>query len=225
MSVRLVIAGAGGFAGEVAEYLRQDLAQGRLADCTLAGVLDNFPETGYAASEWKLPLLGRVDDYRFGADERVVIAVGTPALRAQFAERLQTNGAQFFTYVHSSAYVAGSAHVGRGVVVCPGCILNVDSRVDDFAALNVYVSLGHGAHVGAASVLSPFCAVNGDASVGKRTFLATRATIFPRAAIGDDGTVDAHSYVKTVVGDGMMVSNRNEYLVVRNRLLPGTRNP
>lgn len=219
MSIRLVIAGAGGFAAEVAEYIRQDIAKGHLTDCTLAGVLDNTPERGYARFAWTLPLAGRVDDYHFAADERAIIAVGTPSLRAQFARRMAANGARFFTFVHSSVYVAGSARIAHGAVICPGCILNVDCRIEEFAALNVYVSIGHGGRVGACSVLSPFCAVNGDASVGKRTFLATRATIFPKAAIGDDGTVDSHSYVKSVIGDGMMVSNRSEYLVVRNRLV------
>ena len=216
---RLILAGAGGFACEIHEYLRQDIQSGHLRDCEIAGVLDDFPDRYYAHSGLPAPLLGSIDDYRGRDGEAVIIANGTPRHRQRIAARLAANGASFFTYVHSSCYVASTARLGVGVVVCPQAILNHGCRVDDFAVLNVFASAGHGCRIGAYTVLSPYAAVNGDGAVGECGFLGTRATVYPKVTLGRDCTVDTHSFVKASVGDGMIVSNRAEYKVIRNRLI------
>lgn len=219
MPEKLIIAGAGGFAIEVAEYLRQDIAKGALPGYELAGVLDDFPDQFYSVSGLPVPLLGSIQDYRFEPGELAIIAIGSPRGRKTVAQQLEANGAHFFSYIHSSAYVAGNASIGKGVIVCAHAVVNARSTVENFAAINVFSSVGHSAHVGAYSVLSPFSILNGDASIGSLCFLSTRATIFPRVHIGSECTVDAHSYVRTSVEmDGMIITQRSSYQVLKNRL-------
>ncbi|WP_341675061.1 acetyltransferase [Niveibacterium sp. SC-1] len=219
MTRRLIVAGAGGFATELVEYLLQDIAAGHLQGCEVAGVLDDFPDRFYSKSGLEVPLLGGIQDYAFRADEYALVALGTPRDRSTVVARLKQNGARFFTYVHSSCYLARNARLGEGVVACPNAIINANAEVADHVALNIASSVGHGAVVGAFSVLSPFAALNGNARIGERCFLSTRATVFPRVSLGNDCTVDVHSYAKASTEDGMIITHRGTYQVLENRML------
>jgi UDP-3-O-[3-hydroxymyristoyl] glucosamine N-acyltransferase len=127
-------------------------------------------------------------------------------------------GARLFTYVHRSAWVAGSSNLGEGVVVCPNSLVNAGARVGDNVAINVFCSVGHGAQIGAHSVLSPYCSLSGDSVLGEGGFMGTRATLFPKTVLGSDCIVDAHSAVRQSEPDNKMISVRGQYLVLDNRL-------
>lgn len=218
MKKRILIAGAGGFGLEVAEYLLADNAGGYLSGYEVHGALDDGRHQGddFIAG---LKIVGGISNYQPHADEYIVLALGQVAHRVKLGQALKQHGARFFSYVHSSCYVSPTAELGEGIVVAPNCIINAHARIGDFAVVNVFSSIGHGAEVGAYSVLSPYVALNGDANVGARCFLGTRATIFPRVKLGDDCTVDSHSYVKKDAANASIISHRGEYRVDINRLI------
>lgn len=212
----IVIAGGGGFGWELAEYIRQDIATGRLSGVGLRGFIDDnlMPED---RAPIPLPYLGTISDYRPLAGDVVVLALGTPKSRHIVHDHLKKCDATFYSYVHSSVYLASDAHVAEGVIVCPNSIINSGATLSEFSVVNVFGSVGHGACVGAFSVLSPYAALNGNAKTGSDCFLGTRSTIFPNVSLGDRCVVDSHSYVKASVGDNKIISNRGSYLVLDNR--------
>lgn len=218
-AVGVVLVGAGGFAQEVYSYLKGDIATGRLCGFFMKGVLDDLPDTYYHHSGIDLPYLGRLSEYEFEEDDRVLIAIGSAKERARISLDMSARGAKFLTYVHSSCHVADSAVIGAGSIVCPNSIVNSRAVIDEQVVVNVFCSVGHGARVGKFSVMSPYSALNGDSQVGDLCFLGTRATVFPRVSIGNKCMVDSHSFVKSSVPDGHIVSCRSEYSVIRNRLV------
>lgn len=215
---QIVLIGGGGFGRELLQYLRADIAAGRLPACTLAGVLDDRIDCEVVSQGLGLPYLGRLDDFIAQPDMRALVAVGSVRARVSIASRLAERSVLPFTYVHGSAMVAPDATIGEGTVVCPFSIVNSGARVGPFSAINVFCSIGHGAEVGAHSVLSPYSALNGNARIGARSFLGTRATVFPGVSLGDACVVDTHAFVKASVGDRKIVSVRGQYLVLDNRL-------
>lgn len=218
MKKKILIAGAGGFGLEVAEYLLADSVRGYLSGYEVCGALDDRFRCGddFIAG---LKIVGGIAGYQPQADEYIVLALGQIAHRVKLGQALKQYGARFFSYVHSSCYVSPTVELGEGVVVAPNCIINARTRIGDFAVVNVFSSIGHGADVGAYSVLSPYAALNGDAKVGARCFLGTRATVFPGVKLGDDCTVDSHSYVKKDAANASIISHRGEYRVDINRLI------
>lgn len=214
---QIIIAGGGGFGWELAEYVHQDIECGLLCDVSLKGVIDDQTDDAQR-SPIPLPYLGTITNYNPELDEFILLAIGIPRIKRLLYERLSNVGSQFFSYVHSSVYVASSAVIGEGVVICPHCVINSGSVLENFSMLNVFCSIGHGARVGKFSVLSPFAALNGDAQVGTDCFLGTRATVFPRVSLGNKCIVDTHSYVKINAEDGKIISNRGSYMVLKNRL-------
>jgi len=215
---RIIIVGGGGFALEMFGYLQADIDAGRLADCTLAGVLDDSESCEVMRKLPGTTWLGPIRDYRPSGGEAAIIAVGNASARMRLAEVMKAAQISLFTYIHPSACVSTSARLGQGVIVAPQSVINADATVEDNVAINVFSSIGHGAHVGAHSVLSPYSALSGNSSLGERCFMGTRATLFPGVSMGKGCVVDAHSAVKQSVPDKKIVSVRGEYLVVDNRL-------
>lgn len=215
----IIMVGAGGFAQEIYSYLKEDIFGGKLVNFFVKGVLDDFPETYYHHSGIDAPYLGRLDEYKFEGNDRVLIAIGSAKERQRISLEMASRGAEFLTYVHSSCHVAEDSIIGTGSIVCPNSIVNSHAVVGEQVVINVFCSVGHGARIGKWSVLSPYSALNGGACVGDLCFLGTRATVFPRVSVGNKCMVDTHSFAKSNVPDGHIVSCRSEYSVIRNRLV------
>jgi len=207
----VVIAGAGGFALEVADYL---LAESRQGGLPVAGVLvdaDHYDARHLAAIA--LPYLGTITDFRASDGQVVVVAVGTPQGRRAMLERLWAHHNPTPAFVHENCVISPSSTLERASIVCPFSIVNRHARLHAGSMLNVHCSVGHGAQVGAFSVLCPFSALNGDAVVGSDCFLGTRATIYPRITIGEGCMVDSHTGVRINAGDQQVISHRGSYRV------------
>lgn len=215
---KIVLIGGGGFGREVFCYLQADIASGALANCQVAGIVDDNPNCEVMQFIRGVTFLGRLEALEAGGKFSFLIAIGSTERRKKIASQIAALGYPLFTYVHSSVYVAQDAMVGAGTLVAPNCIINSGAVIGECCALNVFCSIGHGAYVGDYSVLSPYCALNGNSRLGNSCMLGTRATVFPGVSLGNRCTVDTHSFVKVNLADGMIVSNRSRYLVVKNRL-------
>lgn len=214
MKKNIIFVGAGGFFNELFDYINYDLLSIDENNFQIKGVLDDK-----VTESEKIRVLGKLDDYEIEENDYFIIAIGNPIIREKFFKKILDKQGKIFTYIHSSAIISEHAEIGIGCIICPNTIVNSNAVVGDNVVLNVFCSVGHDSKVGDHTVLSPYAAVNGGAVVGNSCFLATRATIFPRVNIGNDVTVDSHSYAKANVDNGMIVSCRIKYITVKNRLL------
>jgi len=213
---KLVIAGCGGFGQEVYSYIADDVKKGKIKDLELVGVIDNS-KSSYQNSGIDLPLLGTISEYKFDSKTYVILCVGDVKTRAKLVQNLIDNKAKFYSYIHSSCYLANSAKIGEGVIICPQSVINVNTIIAPHVVINVCCSIGHGADIGEGSILSPYSALNGNASIGKYCFLGTRATIYPQVTLADNCIVDTHSAVKKSVSKPSVISDRTTYVCVPNR--------
>lgn len=213
---KIVIVGGGGFGREIVRYLQDDIAGGHLPKGCLAGVVDPDANCQVAIFLPECSYLGPNNRLENPEQYQYVLAIGDPNARRRIA--LELHGLAMFTYVHRTALVASDAVIGEGTFVGPGSVINSGVTIGKCCSVNVLCSVGHGAVVGDYSVLSPYVALSGDSEIGKSCFLGTRATVFPRVTIGDDCIVDSHSFVKSNIGNRKIVSARERYDVLENRL-------
>ena len=211
--INLIFVGAGGFFLELLDYVKQDNIFDK--NFILKGVLDD----NLKSRTFDLPHLGIVSEYEPQKDDLFLIAIGSVLLRNRFFEILKSKNAAFYTYIHSTAYVASSAHIEEGCIIAPFSIINARALLKANVAVNVHCSVGHESVVGISSVLSPYSAINGNAKVGDLCFLGTRATVYPGVVVGSKSIIDSHSYVKSSVKSKSIVSSRGEYIVLNNRLM------
>jgi sugar O-acyltransferase (sialic acid O-acetyltransferase NeuD family) len=194
MSKSLCIFGSGGFAKEV--YL---LAR----DC---GREVKYFVDLHESKLFDLPVVTEKD---FNPKEHLaIVAVGSPHVRQKITEKLIKLGAEFDTLIHPSARVLGLADLwlhpnvvdkyvklGRGTVICAGCILTGDIELGDFAQLNLGTTIGHDVKTGRYFTTAPMVAISGNVHAGDRVYFGTKACSIEGINIVDDVTVGAAACV------------------------------
>lgn len=176
----LVIFGAGGFGREAVAYA-QDAGQ------TVAGLVDDNP---HALDGFDLPVgvlgpISAVDVSRYDW----VIALGDTTARRNVHRTLAAQGASFRSLIHPTSYVAHSAEVADGAILCPFSMVGAHATVGANVAINIYASVGHDAVVGAHSVLSPYATLNGAVRLEESVFLGSGAVVTPGVTVGRNSKI------------------------------------
>lgn len=187
----MVIVGAGGYGLEVLLYAREAKDRG------WPHTVDGFIDDGLPAGTVVDGGLGVLGPSTHGGllSGGVIIAVGDADARAALAARVRASGGELVTLVHHTAYVASSATVGAGSILCPFSMVAAHARIGSNVSMNVYASVGHEAVVGDHAVLSPYSALLGRTHVGDRCYVATHATVAPGVEVGAQSKVSAGAAV------------------------------
>jgi len=193
---KLIIVGAGGLGREYATWAKA-------AGFEVTGFLDR-DSNALQGTRCSLPILGNEDDYEFAPDDRCILALGDPKVRARVAESLVSK-VEFATVIHPAAIVGDDCRIGHGTVVCPGAVLTADVDVGIHAVINIGAVLGHDVTMGDFCTLCPHADIMGHVTLGDSVFLGTQAVIIPSMTIGDSAIVGAGAVVIRPVAEGATV--------------------
>lgn len=191
---RLVIAGAGGHAGVVADIVR--LSPGlSLEGATAAGpasVRAAGPRLKRLGTDAALPALRRrgVSCAAVG-----VGAVKDTAARARIFALLKRLRFELPPLVHPRAVVAASARLGEGSQVMAGAVVNPGAAVGAGAVVNTGAVVEHDCRVGPQAFLGPGCRLGGQARIGAGAFVGMGAVVLPGVRVGAGSLVGAGAVV------------------------------
>jgi len=104
--------------------------------------------------------------------DRIVVAIGNPALRQRWQQVLEASGAPVGVVVHPSACVSPSAQLDPGCVVLAGAVVNADARLERGALVNSGAVVDHDAICGPYSQLGVNAAMAGGSRLGPLASLA-----------------------------------------------------
>ena len=111
-------------------------------------IVDDDPEAVAAFPDMP-PVLGGLRDYDYPADHEYLIAVGSCGRRATFDRVLADRGGRrLATLVHPTAWVAPSAVLGEGSIVCPLALVAVHAVVGRNVLINTHASVCHDGRIG-----------------------------------------------------------------------------
>lgn len=209
MSIRLVIAGAGGFGRGVRgwvlsspQYLKQHL---------ITSVV--FIDDGEYSKD--LPIISDISSYQPVENDRVLCAIANPATRKKVVSDLGSRGARFHSFVDDRAVLGRQVSIAEGAIICPGVVISANAVIGKHAQINFNCSIGHDVQLGAYSTLSPAVALGGELVVLESSFFGANATVLPRLTLGEEVTVGAGSVVlrsvdsrTTVVGNPARILER-----------------
>lgn len=162
---QIAIIGAGMLGQQIAHHIATD--QGY----KIAGFFDdNF--INISLSEYG-PMLGTIADvenlYHQGLFDQVIIGIGYKHInyRWQCYEKLK-NSVPFLTFVHSTAIVDKSAHIG------PGSFIMAGTLIDDHVTIgeNVFIQVG--------------CSISHHSTIKNNCFLGPRVTVAGRVIIEEN---------------------------------------
>jgi sugar O-acyltransferase (sialic acid O-acetyltransferase NeuD family) len=189
----IAIYGAGGFAREVLELLRDTCRNGGPWN-PVAFISDDATQKGLVLNG--VPVMD-LDAARAacGGSFAVALGVGSPVTKWKLAQRLRDLAPEFPALIHPS--VTRSAHVSveRGVVITAGNILTANIVVREFSMINLACTVGHDAVIGPFATLAPGVNVSGGVRIGEGADIGTGTSILPNVAVGEWSVVGAGAVV------------------------------
>ena len=189
---RLLIVGAGGFGREMFATAREALGYGE--DFIVAGFLDDNLHALDGFSGYP-QILGTLADYKFGADDVFITAVGSIPVRRKIVAQIEARGGVFATVVHRSAVIGPNVSIGVGSFIAPNVSLTADVSIGRHTCVFHNTSIGHDTIVGDFAHIYAQCSVGGSVRIASGANVYPGAVVTPRRKIGEDAVVGALSAV------------------------------
>ncbi len=189
--MNVVIVGAGGHGRVVLDIItnsHQFQAAGFLdANRALTGqIVDGLPVLGDLSHADKL-----IPEGITGA----IVAIGDNAIRGEYAQRLEKAGLNLVCAIHPHASLAGTAHIGRNVVIAAGAHVCAHARIGDSVILNTGSIVEHESRIENTAHICPGVRLAGHVTVQRGAFVGIGATVIQNITIGEGATVGAGAVV------------------------------
>lgn len=136
--------------------------------------------------------LDRLREQGYG---RVFVAIGSSRLRQRLAAYCEKLGYEIVSAVSPQALISPTVHLGRGVAVMPGAVINADTVIGDLAIVNTGATIDHDCRIGAAVHIAPQCGLAGNVTVGDHSFLGVGTKVIDVIRIGERVMLGAGSVV------------------------------
>lgn len=195
MTTPLVIYGAGGFAREVLQIV---LDINAMSAAPVWEPLGFIVDTAFAGPEvvHGLPILGGADWLTQNPLAHLVIAIGAPAVKRRIATAVEAASANpFASLIHPRAWMGRNVQIGKGTIVCAGCLVTTDIRIGDHVHVNIGCTIGHDAELEDFATLNPSVNVSGNVNIGTGSEIGTGSILIPHGNVGDWSIVGAGSTV------------------------------
>ncbi|CAG1010672.1 UDP-N-acetylbacillosamine N-acetyltransferase [Phycisphaerales bacterium] len=191
----VVLIGGGGHALVVGEAIGDG--------AEIVGFFDDNPEAVFRA-RFGVERLGALSAIPDDMEAWYILALGNLSVRRRLlVDRLA--GARTFGITHRTAFVSGSASVGRGVYVGPNAVVHSFATVADHAIINSGAIVEHDCVIGENSHVAPGAVLGGNVTVGADTLVGLGARVIPGVKVGAGCVVGAGAVVIRDVGDGERV--------------------
>ena len=141
---RLVILGAGDY-GRTVKDVAEQLGYSAIVldDADSAHPLSNFPSY--------------IDE-----STSFIPAFGNNSFRMEWINRIEENGGQLATLIHSTAYVSPTAAISPGTVILPHAIINTDVVVGKGCIINLGAIVDHGCILEEGVHIAPGAIIKGE---------------------------------------------------------------
>jgi len=190
---KIFIYGAGGFAREVA-WLASTLG------IEVVAFVDDDPKA-HGEIVNGIPVKALEEIPSLYPEASAVIAVGSPRLRQELAEKVRALGLNFQTLIHPSVERSKFLEIGVGTVIAAGSILTTNIHLGNHVQINLDCTVGHDVVMSDYVTLAPGVHISGWVHLGKRVYLGTGAVVI-------NGSADAPLVIDddVVVGAGAVVT-------------------
>ena len=185
------IIGAGGHGKVVARILQEMGAK-------VGGMMDDDPNAETPALISFLGPIARLNEYE---NPQAVIAIGCNKIRRRVRD---TCNANWLTVIHPASYIAPSAKLGRGVVVCANAAIGEDAVIGDHSIVNPSTSVDHDAVIGEFTHLACGVTLAGGVVVGDDVLVGAGATILPFIRLGNRATLGAGGVATRDIAEGIV---------------------
>ena len=158
-----------------------------------------------------LKYLGCETDHDFQGWElnfSYVLGIGNNRLREKTAQIVVDHDKPLQKVISNSSSISKTAHIGNGVFVSRGVLVNALAQIEDYAILNTGCIIEHECIINCAAHIGPGAVLAGNVSIGRRTFVGANSVIKQGIKIGEDVVIGAGSVIiNDVPNNSKMVGN------------------
>lgn len=188
--MKRALIGAGGFAREIKAHI---------GDPTMKCFVDD--EYWKENNECIFPL-SSFDPNKY----EVIVAIGDPRARFDIIQRLPKE-TKYFTFIHPSAQILGNdVKIGKGSIICAGCILTTNITIGKHTHLNLQTTIGHDCEIGSYFTTAPGAKISGNCKIYDGVYVGTNASIKEKISIHSFSTIGLNAgVVKNIEDSGTYV--------------------
>jgi sugar O-acyltransferase (sialic acid O-acetyltransferase NeuD family) len=196
----MIIAGAGGHAREILDFLVQKTGEGIFFfDNKSASLPDHI--NGY-------PIISSSEEAKMElqSDPRFIIGTGNPAVRQKFYDLFVSWGGQPFSFIAGTAQVSEQETViGEAANIMHDVFISNHVHVGKGSLVNTRAHLHHNVVTGDFCEIGPAALLLGKARIGFGVFIGAGAIVLPGVIIGNNSIVGAGAIVTRHVPDNKTV--------------------
>ncbi len=193
---KLVVLGSGGHARVLLD-IAETCGEFEVVGCIARECKSSELAVPYLGDESHLPLLF-ADGVR-----RAFVAIGDNADRQQVTARVLALGFDLVNLVSPQAAVSRRAHLGKGVAIMPGAVVNAGTRLEDGCILNSGAIADHDCRIGPYAHVAPATVLAGDVEIEEGAFVGVGARVIPGIRIGSWSIVGAGAVVIADIPSGV----------------------
>ena len=190
----IAIFAAGGFGREVLTII--NAINNYRPMYNILGFFDDGLEKGALVNGYEV--LGGINDLNaWNKPLSVVICVGSPVTKVKIINLINNEYIDYPTLIHPSVIIGDNNYVsiGKGCVICAGCLITTNIVIDDFVILNLGCTVGHDTIIGKYASFMPSVNISGEVKIGECVYVGTGTKIINQLSIGDHTIVGAGAVV------------------------------
>ena len=172
--------------------------------------VDLFPTAGNLIQE--LDFFNQIEKYK---REDIFLGIGSNQIRTKLFQKLTAYNIVPATCIADSVFIAHDAHIGNGVVVCPGAVIASKAVLENNTIVNTLSSVDHDCFLGEHSQITAGVTFGGNTRVGKNCFFGIKSATIPNITVGDNSIIMAGSIVYKDVPENVMVGGNPARIVKR----------
>lgn len=197
----IVIYGAGGYGREIACLLKRINAKSQTWN--ILGYVDDGLEVGTVNEYGKV--LGGVDYLNAVTSPiNVVLSIGKPQTVKSIIEKITNPLVEFPNIIAPDVIFMDVDNItmGKGNVLCTGCLVSCNTKIGDFNSFNDFVSIGHDTVIGNYNAFMTATRVSGIVTIGDCNFFGVNSCMVQGVKIGNNTTIAAGSALMRRTKDG-----------------------
>ena len=197
----IAIYGAGGMGREVACLIR--IINEKEPTWNLIGFFDDGKEIGTENEYGKI--LGGIKELNaWDKPLDVAIAIGSPKYIELISTRTTNPFISFPNIIAPNTIFLDKDNttMGKGNIICIGCLLSSNTHLGDFNVLNGFITIGHDTIIGNYNAIMPAVRISGEVTIGNNNFFGVSSVVLQQIKIGKNVMLGANSVLIRKSKDG-----------------------
>ncbi len=198
---KVVIIGSGGLAAECVETINA------MTTLSIDGYIDDLGYDNFNSNKkryaYQERYLGKVADYPFAIQEKVIVAFSA-ANKSELFSYLLSKKVDLINLVHPSVSLPKSSQIGIGNIIGANIVIGPNVRIGNGNVLTAYSFVSHDCQLGNFNFFST-AGISGRVCVGDSNFFGIRSTVLPEVMIGDHNTIQAGMVVDKSIANNTTI--------------------